>query len=129
MLSDEHKRKRVDWAREQFARITDSTAPVAFLDEKWFYTTNCRRLIKVLPPGEAEQLPADFEASRRAAQGAPKIQSRRYPVKVMYLGVVLKSHYDHDFDGRILLERVLQTKTLTRSCRNKNFIEDVHVNE
>jgi hypothetical protein len=59
----------------------------------------------------------------------PSIRSRRYPVKVMYLGVVAAPRTEHSFDGRILLERVSHRKKLVRSSRNKRFSVDVHVNE
>ena len=65
--------------------MTKPTAPVAFLDEKWFYTTNRRRRIKKLPLTEAEK---NSEENKVPMYRRPKIRSRRYPVKVMYLGVV-----------------------------------------
>ena len=40
LLTTEHKTRRVEWARRWFDILSDPTAPVAFLDEKWFYTTN-----------------------------------------------------------------------------------------
>ena len=95
--------------------------PIAFLDEKWFYTTNRRKNLKVLPKVANE---TSVEPYKR-----PRIRSRRYPVKVMYLGVVAAPRTDHLFDGRILLERVSRRKTLLRSSRNKRFSVDVHGNE
>jgi len=83
----------------------------------------------VLPMGPTEQIPIDGETTRRAGRGAPKIRSRRFPVKVMYLGVVSKPHDEHGFDGRILLEQVSREKTITRATKHKNFTEDVFVNE
>ena len=75
LLTDEYKQLRNAWARKYFALFTNSSAPVAFLDEKWFYTTNRRRKLKLLPKGQQEQEAPD--AVRR-----PRIRSRRYPVKV-----------------------------------------------
>ena len=59
----------------------------------------------------------------------PKIRSRRYPVKVMYLGVVANPNEEKDFDGRIYLERVSRQKTVTRASRNSRFSVDVLVNQ
>jgi len=46
LLTTEHKARRVEWARRWFDILSDPTAPVAFLDEKWFYTTNRRQKLK-----------------------------------------------------------------------------------
>ena len=121
LLTDEHKTKRVSWAREHFKLFSDTTVPIAFLDEKWFYTTNRRKNLKVLPQAASENLVEPYKR--------PRIRSRRYPVKVMYLGVVAAPRAEHLFDGRILLERVSRRRTLLRSSRNKRFSVDVHVNE
>jgi len=74
LLTDEHKKNRVAWARKYFNLIVDPLKPVAFLDEKWFYTTNRRRKLKLLPKGHNE---IEIPKYQR-----PKIRSRRYPVKV-----------------------------------------------
>jgi hypothetical protein len=122
LLTTEHKKNRVAWAREWFDLFCDPTAPVAFLDEKWFYTTNRRRRLKILPStaDEAKQVPG---------YKRPRIRSRRYPVKVMFLGVVASPQPEHNFDGRIALDRVSQQKTLSRASRNKRFSVDVLVVE
>lgn len=122
MLTDEHKRNRVRWALEHFSKIERTDTPIAFLDEKWFYTTNRRRRLKVLPQGESEQNAPD-------AVAVPKIRSRRYPVKVMYLGVVARPQDEHDFDGRVFLKRVSRPKVQGRASRNKSFSVDVLLNE
>jgi hypothetical protein len=121
LLTDDHKRKRVLWSRKYFDLFSNPTVPIAFLDEKWFYTTNRRKSLKVLPKVASE---TTLKAYKR-----PSIRSRRYPVKVMYLGVVAQPRTEHSFDGRILLERVSRRKKLVRSSRNKRFSVDVHVNE
>ena len=36
----EHIEKRNKWVRQYFDLLTDIFAPVAYLEEKWFYTTN-----------------------------------------------------------------------------------------
>ena len=74
LLTNEHKELRVAWARKWFQTMCDPNLPVAFLDEKWFYTTNRRRRLKVLPKGGHENEIPEYQR--------PKIRSRRYPVKV-----------------------------------------------
>jgi len=59
----------------------------------------------------------------------PKIRSRRYPVKVMYLGVVACPLDEHDFDGRIFLKRVSRRRKVTRASRNSRFSIHVEANE
>ena len=122
LLTTEHKKQRLNYAREHFDKIKDPQVPFAFLDEKWFYTTNRRRKIKVLPQGENEQIAPD-------ALNLPKIRSRRFPVKVMFLGVVAAPNEDHNFDGRIMMKRISKRRKTTRASRNKNFSVDVMVNE
>ena len=121
LLTTEHKRKRVLWAHKYFDLFSDPTVPIAFLDEKWFYTTNRRKSLKHLPKVASETLVEPYKR--------PSIRSRRYPVKVMYLGVVAAPRSEYSFDGRILLERVSRRKKLSRDSRNKRFSVDVHVNE
>ena len=79
--------------------MTNEEAPVTYLDEKWFYTTNRRRRIKRLPVGEGEEEGADTLPQ-------PKVLSRRFPVKAMFMGVVGRPVPSKAFDGRIHLERL-----------------------
>jgi hypothetical protein len=111
----------VAWARDNFDLLSDPTKPVAFLDEKWFYTVSRRNKLKILPQGSTE---ANIPMYRR-----PKIRSRRYPVKVMFLGVVANPQPEKNFDGRVLLECVSRQKIVGRATRNKRFTEDVLANE
>ena len=53
----------------------------------------------------------------------------RYPVKVIYLGVVDCPQDEDKFYGRIILERVSRAKVLTVASKNKKFTEDVYINE
>lgn len=122
LLTTQHRAQRLDWARQWFDLLVDSTQPVAFLDEKWFYTTNRRRRMKVLPT-------TDDDRGRIPPAKRPRIRSRRYPVKVMYMGVVACPQLEKGFDGRVLLERVSRQKQLSRSSRNTRFSVDVHCNE
>lgn len=122
LLTTEHKQRRVAWARQNFNLFCDAKAPVCFLDEKWFYTTNRRRTMKILPRGVNEhEVPTTLHL--------PKIRSRRFAIKVMFLGVVACPHQEREFDGRVFLERISKPKTVTRTSRNKNFSVDVLVND
>ena len=77
----DHIEKRNKWVRKWFALLTDLLVPVAYLDEKWFYTTNFRRKIKRLPKSEEEEEGDDFIPQ-------PKVRSRRFPIKAISMGVV-----------------------------------------
>ena len=52
----------------------------------------------------------------------------RYPVKVMYLGIVDCPQDEENFDGRIMLERVSRAKVLTLASQFV-FTEDVYINK
>jgi hypothetical protein len=41
-LTDELIAKRAEWVQAHWDLLTDPTIPVAWLDEKWFYTANRR---------------------------------------------------------------------------------------
>ena len=56
------------------------------------------------------------------------MRSRRYPVKVMYLGVVANPQEERNFDGRVYLKRVSNQVTATRRSTNQRFSDDVDVN-
>ena len=44
----DHMTKRLEWVRKWFDLLTNPDAPVAFLDEKWFYVTNRRRKVETI---------------------------------------------------------------------------------
>ncbi|KAG7371568.1 transposase [Nitzschia inconspicua] len=54
LLTLKHRQQRVQWAKKWYHLLSNSHASVAFLDEKWIYTTNRRRPMKILPPTELE---------------------------------------------------------------------------
>lgn len=122
ILTEEHREKRLEFATrllrfleehivwERNGRQGEPPPPFycAFLDEKWFYTTSRRRKNKVLPLQQGEQPGADTIPPRRVA-------SRRFTTKVMYMGVVACPDEAHDFDGKIYMRRVSQTKTAKQS--------------
>ena len=51
----EHAEKRIAWIYKHYDLLTKFDAPVAFLDEKWFYTTNRCNKLKHLPLQVGEQ--------------------------------------------------------------------------
>jgi len=65
----------------------------------------------------------------RASENSPKIRSRRYPCKVMYLGVVARPNADKGFNGRIMLKRVAREEEVKKRSRNHNFSPDAKVND
>eukprot|EP00957_Ditylum_brightwellii_P173552 13214018-Ditylum_brightwellii.AAC.1 len=74
-----------------------------FLYGKWFYTTNRRRRIKFLPPGQGKD-PASVLLKH------PKMISRQHPVKVMYLGVVASPNDEKGFGRKVLMKQVCKRK-------------------
>ena len=117
----EHVKKRLIWVRQYFEILTDEQAPVAYLDEKWFYTTNRRRQIKILPKTEDEAEGIDFIAQ-------PKVRSRRFPVKAMFMGVVGRPDECKKFDGRIHLERISKRVEVKKLTSHQSFCDDVMIN-
>ncbi|KAG7370138.1 hypothetical protein IV203_027884 [Nitzschia inconspicua] len=118
LLTLEHRQQRVQWAKKWYHLLSNSQAPVAFLDEKWFYTTNRRRRVKILPPTVSEN-------GKVRVYHPPQVRSRRHPAKVMYLGVVACPKLQKGFDGRVCLHRVSRTKILARASRNTRYSVDV----
>ena len=76
-----HQEARKQWVRKWYHLLVNKSTPVAFIDKKWFYTTNCRRKVKRLPLGPNEVPGSDFIP-------VPKVRSRRFPVKSMFMGVI-----------------------------------------
>merc|ERR1712238_585958 len=116
--TDEHKRNRLEWVKKVWHRYTDPNCPVCHLDEKWFYITSRRKKIKQLPLADGEK-GNDFTPS-------PKMRSRRYPVKCMFLGCVANPSPQHGFDGRIHLERISKQKPTGQMTHHSRFSEDVN---
>ena len=94
---------------------------MCFLDEKWFYTTSWHKKIKNLPQQKSESVGPTYKKG--------KIRCRRFPVKVMYMGVVACPNEERNFEGKILLKRVSERVKLSRATFNKDFLFDVLVNE
>ena len=116
-----HVQARIKWVRKHYDLLIQDNSPVAFLDEKWFYTTNRRNKLKYLPlqPGEAPGADKLYRS---------KMRCRRHPVKSMFLGVVARPRPDLNFDGKIHIERVCKTRPLTRMCTHTSFSNDICIN-
>ena len=119
--SEKHKLLRKDWVMKWYGLLTSPFAPVCYIDEKWFYRTNRRRKIKILPLGKHEESGDD-------AYSHPKMLSRRFPIKSMFMGVVGRPVAHRQFDGKIFLERVSKTKYITMCTAHTNFSDDALVN-
>ena len=109
------------WARKMKKMVGEEKVLVCFLGKKWFYTTERRRRLKHLPPG-----PHKLEGIDRVKR--PRALSRRFPVKVMFVGVVVKPLPEHGFDGRILLERIPERKVWKKTSYNQRFSENAILN-
>ena len=115
-------KKRLVWVRDHHFKLTNPFSYVCFLDEKLFYTTTRRNKIKKLPRGPYEKEGADVVIQ-------PKVISRRFPVKSMFLGVVSRPIPHRNFDGRIHLERISTQETVKKLTATQNFSDDVIVNQ
>lgn len=98
-LTEEQKVERVTWSQNWRENLADNEFNnyYCFLDEKWFFTTSQRKKLKILPQ-------AEFETCEDADVNLPKLRSRRFPVKVMFMGVVARPVPEHDFNGKIYLD-------------------------
>ncbi|MGH3054917.1 MAG: hypothetical protein ACRDL7_08070, partial [Gaiellaceae bacterium] len=121
LLTEELKGKRLFWAQEILQMLERRDFYYAFLDEKWFYTTSRRKKMKSLPQGP-------FEATGAERVYLPRMRSRRHAIKVMFLGVVAPPDPDHDFSGKILLERISKKKKIQRKSHHQRFVDDGLIN-
>ena len=112
---------RKEWVITYYGLLTCLYNPVTYIDKKWFYRTNRRRKVKLLPIGKHESKGDD-------AYIHPKMLSRRYPIKFMFMGVVGRPIPHRGFDGKIFLERVSKTKYITMCTAHTNFSDDALVN-
>ena len=84
-----------------------------------FYPTNRRRKLKYLPrePNEKEEV----DSTKR-----PQTLNRRHPVKVMLFEAIIAPDLFHNFDGKVMLERMSE-KRVKVSGRNRKS-DDLHLN-
>ena len=98
-LTPEHIKDRIVFAKKWLERLeSEEKFYYCFLDEKWFYTSSRRKKMKVLPP-------ATFESVKDSFVTSPKTRSRRFPCKVMYMGIVCPP-VEGLSDGKVMMKRV-----------------------
>ena len=113
-LTDEQIKQQFKFAQKWLAKLNSGEEfYYCFLDEKWFYTTSCRKKEKHLPPADFESLSDSFIILK-------KVRSRRFPCKVMYMGIVgvpIKGKTN----GKIMMKRVCKLKKTKAESFNQNF--------
>ena len=57
----------------------------------------------------------------------PKMMSRRFPIKLIFLGVVVRPLAHKGFDGKILLEQVGELIAVTQLMASQKFSDDVNI--
>ena len=58
----------------------------------------------------------------------PATRSRRFPIRSMFLGVILNPISSKSFDGKILLTRVSRTEIYKQHTHNQNFSKHAATN-
>ena len=122
-LTSEQVQQRLIFARkwlDKFSNNDNSKPYIAFLDEKWFYTCSRRKKMKLLPR-------ASFETEEDAFIPKPKLRSRRFPCKVMFMGVICPP-VKGKTDGKILLKRVSQRIKSQRQSYHQHFVPVFDIN-
>ena len=76
---------------------------------------------KKLPRSQEEAKDADFIVQ-------PKVQSWRFPVKAMFMGVVGRPDKYRNVDGRIHLERVSKCVEVKKLTSHQNFSDNIIIN-
>ena len=111
-LQQAHKDDRLAFSKKYLKKAmvhdkdVDEKSPKfwrCFLDEKWIYTTSRRKKLKILPP-------AEWEDKNEVEVTFPKICNRRFPCKVMYMGVIAPPEPRYRFEGKIMLKRISREK-------------------
>ena len=123
-LTNEHIRNRLKFAKKHRKRIKSELRKgyiCCYLDEKWFYITSRRKKIKFLPAHRLEDAVKVF-------QSQPKTRSRRFPTKVMMMGIVSKPYPEKKFDGKILLKRVSEWVETKRISHSQKISDSYHIN-
>ena len=98
-LNPEQRKKRVSWALTWKLRLKRSMQlVVCYLDKKWFWTTSCCKVIKILPR-------APFEKAEEVFVSQPKLCSRHHDIKVMFLAIVGPPIEKCGFDGKVIFKK------------------------
>jgi hypothetical protein len=121
-LTAQQRQDRLDWAKNIKNLIKNDDFHYCFLDEKWFYIQSKRSVYKILPPGPGETVEDAFVQH-------PKVHSRRFPVKAMFMGVVAPPNLERDFDGAIMIERISRMKITKQKSYSQRFADNFRVNE
>lgn len=122
-LTEENIKARNKWARKYAQLIKQNEYICCFLDEKWFFCHTNRKKYKVLPPNKAIG-----ETSADSFVPLPCARSRRKPCKVMVLACVGNPEPDHNFNGKIFMERVSKFEPAKVSSHSQRFTNDFKVN-
>ncbi len=120
-LTPEHLAVRLDYANRML-QMQREGRHICYLDEKWFYTTTQRKKLKYVPRQPYEAIGADYVRRR-------KVVSRRHSLKTMFIGVVAEANAEHEFDGKIMMERIAEDKVLRRATYRNQFHFDRHFND
>jgi hypothetical protein len=91
-----HKRARIQYTNE-IHTLNQRGATIGFGDEAWKYLWSRRKKMKYLPRAPFEEQGVDRVQVRR-------VISRSYPVKVMFMGVVLPPNPEHNFDWKVTIK-------------------------
>jgi len=119
-LTDDNCRARVTYYRLRQRLAAEGNINECHLDEKWFYIRTLRAKRKWLPP-----LPWEDPLVIRPRPARRKTKSRRFRTKIMYLGVVGKPMPQHNFCGKVCLERVAETKVAEKLSSHENFSDEI----
>ena len=101
--------------------VSRSRKNIAFLDEKWFYTTSRRKKLKILPQ-------ASFQSLEDVFVNIPKIRSQCIPCKVMFMDIVCPHVLEYNVSGRVLLKHVSKRSELKKASYNHNFVSNFELN-
>ena len=125
-LTTEQIQQRLEFSKKWIEKIKTKGLYYCYLDEKWFYTTSRRKKMKILPQ-------ADFETPEDAYIPKPKLRSRRFPCKVMFMGLVCPPVKEAGTDkllsdGKIMLKRISEQALQKRGSYNQNFVSQYEIN-
>ena len=90
---------------------------VYVLEKKWFYTTELQRSPKHLPRGTQKPEGVDLVKG-------PRLFSRRFPIKMIFLGVVTQPLPKLGFEGRLLLRRIPEKRVRKKTTYNQSFSDN-----
>ena len=134
LLTKEKKEKRVAWCNWMQDKLNNIKVGFncCYIDEKWFYPSSGRCMEKNLPL-------ANFETDSNTHVPNTALVSRRYIIKVMFMGIIAPPALRIQrwlgmlrrgwMNGKIGLHRVSEEEYLSRMVRNQKFADNSRVNE